>query len=67
MLHLESSSRRANSRVTRLSVPWNLKDTRVILIDGAKLGPLIISIKVGVAIVKTIEIPEVDEKSFEAS
>ena len=45
----------------------NLRDTRVILIDGDELGRLMIRNKVGVTVVKTIEIPEVDENFFEAS
>lgn len=45
----------------------NLRETRVILIDGDELGRLMIRNKVGVTVVKTIEIPEVDENFFEAS
>lgn len=45
----------------------NLKDTRVILIDGDELTRLMIRHKVGVTVAKTFEIPEVDENFFEAS
>jgi restriction system protein len=43
----------------------NLKDTRVILIDGDDLTRLMIRHKVGVTVMKTFEIPEVDENFFE--
>jgi restriction system protein len=45
----------------------NLRETRVILIDGDELGRLLIRNKVGVTVVKTIEIPEVDENFFESN
>lgn len=44
----------------------NLRDTRVILIDGDELSQLMIRHKVGVTVVKTIQIPEVDENFFES-
>jgi restriction endonuclease Mrr len=44
-----------------------LRETRVILIDGDELGRLLIRNKVGVTVVKTIEIPEVDENFFESN
>jgi len=43
----------------------NLRETRVILIDGDELARLMIRHKVGVTVVKTIEVPEVDENFFE--
>jgi len=45
----------------------NLKDTRVILIDGDELATLMIRHKVGVTVIKTVEIPEVDENFFESA
>jgi restriction system protein len=45
----------------------NLKDTRVILIDGDELARLMILYKVGVTVAKTFEVPEVDENFFENS
>ena len=45
----------------------NLKDTRVILIDGDDLTRLMIRHKVGVTVIKTFEIPEVDENFFESA
>lgn len=43
----------------------NLKDTRVILIDGDELARLMIRYKVGVAVKQRFEVPEVDENFFE--
>lgn len=45
----------------------NLRETRVILIDGDELSRLMIRHKVGVTVVKTIEVPEVDENFFESA
>ena len=45
----------------------NLRETRVILIDGDELARLMIRHKVGVTVVKTIEVPEVDENFFESA
>ncbi len=45
----------------------NLRETRVILIDGDELARLLIRHKVGVTVVKTIEVPEVDENFFESA
>ena len=45
----------------------NLRETRVILIDGDELARLMIRHKVGVTVVKTIEVPEVDENFFEST
>lgn len=45
----------------------NLKDTRVVLIDGDELARLMILYKVGVTVAKTFEVPEVDENFFENS
>lgn len=45
----------------------NLRETRVILIDGDGLAGLMIRHKVGVTVVKTIEVPEVDENFFESA
>jgi restriction system protein len=44
----------------------NLKDTRVILINGDELARLMIRFKVGVMVKKVLEIPEVDENFFES-
>lgn len=44
----------------------NLKDTRVILINGEELARLMIRFKVGVMVKKILEIPEVDENFFES-
>jgi len=43
----------------------NLKDTRVILIDGDELARLMIRFKVGVTIKHQFEVPEIDENFFE--
>ncbi len=45
----------------------NLRETRVILIDGEELARLMIRHKVGVTVVKMIEVPEVDENFFESA
>jgi restriction system protein len=45
----------------------NLKDTRVILIDGLELGRLMIRYKVGVNVTRSFDVPEVDENFFEIS
>ena len=45
----------------------NLRETRIILIDGDELARLMIRHKVGVTVVKTIEVPEVDENFFEST
>ena len=45
----------------------NLRETRVILIDGDELARLMIRHKVGVTVIKTIEVPEVDENFFESA
>ena len=45
----------------------NLKDTRVILIDGSELARLMIQYKVGVAVAQTFEVPVVDENFFDLS
>jgi restriction system protein len=45
----------------------NLKDTRVILINGDELARLMIRFKVGVMVKKVFEVPEVDENFFESA